>query len=133
MPQAPVITFNDNASVAHSLTPMGIENGWTSWKQTIPTPDTPMDGFIVYGRCKNPPSNTRDPKASRRTEFKAYWRDTSVVDGVPVVSEQLFAEINYVAPLSTTHERMEHFRAALSNALANIPVKDMVTKGYPLT
>lgn len=133
MPQATTLSVTDNAAVAHSLTPMGLENGWTLWKQTIPTIDTPMDGFVVYARVKNPPSNTRDPKASRRAEFRAYWRDTTVVDGVPEVTEQLYGEAAFVLPLTASVERCEHFRHFL-NTMANITgLKEMVTKGYPLT
>lgn len=134
MPQAPSLTIVDNASVSHTMSPMGIENGWTVWKQTTPVGDTPMDGFVFYCRVKNPPSNNRDPKASRRAEFKAYWRDTTVVDGVPQVTEQLFAEINYVLPLTATPERCEHFRHLLSAALGqSTQVKETLTKGWPLT
>lgn len=134
MPQATAISFNDNASVAHVLTPMGIENGWTVWRQTTPTPATPLDGFVVYARVKNPPLNAKDPKASRRAEFRAYWRETTPVEGVPVVSQQLFAEINYVLPLTATADRCEHYRAFIAGIFtANTPAREVVTKGYPLT
>lgn len=133
MPQAPVLNLTDNSAVAHTLTPMGVENGWTHWKQTTPLGDTPMDGIVVYCRTKNPPSNTRDPKASRRAEFKAYARDTTVVNGVPQVTEQLFAEVNYVFPLTATDSRCEWFRSFVASLFSITVVKEVVTKGYPLT
>lgn len=136
MPQAAAIVNNDNTtptSVSYTLTPMGIENSWTSWKQTVPAGDTPMDGFTFYVRTKNPPLNTTDSKASRRTETKVYWRDTTVVDGAPKVTEQLFAEVNWVFPLTATLEKCEFFRHFLIGMLSKEPVKDAITKGYPLT